>query len=507
MSDNRAFWKAFQSLTHPLSLLAILLLLFNDHWLRYAHPSWLTGKLGDFTWLLFAPFITGLLFAWIVPRRLNNHIKIIGMLSIGFIGVWFATAKTIPFVHHLTTETLYAIVGWEGQLRLDITDLLTLPALIISWYIWKNASDSSVSLKPLGYVALGLGLLGTMASDGSVYYDRGITCICNSNGLLIIQTRGIGDHYNSYESSDGGLNWKNNPQWNHVDLPCSDYSDSLYLPDKLTVFQWTQGQHIFVSKDGGETWKTDYVLDILQQEVRTAYHHYESEFIVDKPGPRSAYFDVASGNVIFAMGWNGVLVRGADANYIWLTVGDYGLDKLFDIPKATQAIFFELWLSFATILLIVITSIYHIRNQFRSCSAILIIILWLGHAVTLFMLLSERYEYVYLNGASLTSVASFFGFVFFGIPLSIGAVWDIARNFRSVALNIALAGIGNGLLFIFPFLLWTQGRIPRYVTAYVFSVMLTALGLYATQIYLRRILPTIEPEKLKNDAIEKDKKG
>ena len=80
--------------------MAILLLLFNDHWLRYAHPSWLTGKLGDFTWLVFAPFIAALLFAWIIPQRWKQHA---GWLSIGFIGVWFATAKTIPFVHELTT--------------------------------------------------------------------------------------------------------------------------------------------------------------------------------------------------------------------------------------------------------------------------------------------------------------------------------------------------------------------------------------------------------------------
>ena len=38
MTHNRAFWRAFHSLTHPLSLLAIGVLLFNDHWLRH-QPS------------------------------------------------------------------------------------------------------------------------------------------------------------------------------------------------------------------------------------------------------------------------------------------------------------------------------------------------------------------------------------------------------------------------------------------------------------------------------------
>ena len=60
-TSNPAFWRALHSLAHPVSLAAVALLLFNDHWLRWHYPSWLTGKLGDFTWLVFAPFIAALL--------------------------------------------------------------------------------------------------------------------------------------------------------------------------------------------------------------------------------------------------------------------------------------------------------------------------------------------------------------------------------------------------------------------------------------------------------------
>jgi hypothetical protein len=68
MNDNKAFWKAIHSLAHPVTLLAVFLLIFNDHYLRHAYPSWLTGKLGDFTWLIFSPFIVAILLAWIIPR-------------------------------------------------------------------------------------------------------------------------------------------------------------------------------------------------------------------------------------------------------------------------------------------------------------------------------------------------------------------------------------------------------------------------------------------------------
>lgn len=51
------FRKTLTSLAHPITLLAILILLVNDHLLRVFQPSWLTGKLGDAAWLFFAPLL------------------------------------------------------------------------------------------------------------------------------------------------------------------------------------------------------------------------------------------------------------------------------------------------------------------------------------------------------------------------------------------------------------------------------------------------------------------
>ena len=510
MSHNRAFWKAFHSLVHPLSLIAILLLLFNDHWLRYAHPSWLTGKLGDFTWLVFAPFIAGLLFAWLIPRRLDRQPQWVGILSIGFIGVWFATAKTIPFVHMLTTETLYAIVGWEGQLRLDPTDLLTLPALLISWMIWRQARDSKVSLKPLAYVAFGLGILGTLASDTSYTYDVGITRLCAGDDA--IYTEAVGWNYTLYYSRNGGLFWQSHiGTLDDADLlNCFNRQLSmteLVVNDELSL-RWTPDVAIEVSTDGGNTWQVENDLPELEQDIRIQYVEYKSRWtdhIVDYyASPTSAVYDEATGNVIFAMSHHGVLVREPDGQYTWVAVGDdYGLQDLNNWQYASYALFLELWLALATMFLVITTSTLYIRRVTRQ--KLPLIISWVGYATILLILIVERNYDVTMEGRGAAAALSLLMLIFFGIPFSIGAVWDIARNFRSVALNITLAAVGNGALFIFPFILWTQGRIPRYVFAYGMSMMLTGLGLYATWIYLKRILPTLEPEKEKRDAIEKAK--
>ena len=52
---------ALTALGHPLSLGAVALLLLNDHVLKQAFPSILTGKLSDFAGLFFFPFLLAVL--------------------------------------------------------------------------------------------------------------------------------------------------------------------------------------------------------------------------------------------------------------------------------------------------------------------------------------------------------------------------------------------------------------------------------------------------------------
>jgi hypothetical protein len=48
---------ARELLLHPIPLAAIALLLANDHWLKAAHPGWLTGKLSDLAGMTFFPLL------------------------------------------------------------------------------------------------------------------------------------------------------------------------------------------------------------------------------------------------------------------------------------------------------------------------------------------------------------------------------------------------------------------------------------------------------------------
>lgn len=83
---NRAFWKAIQILSNPITLGTIALLFINDHLLRKAWPSWWTGKIGDFAWLYFAPFVAAALLAWLIPPKWKKQEQVVGILAFGLTG-------------------------------------------------------------------------------------------------------------------------------------------------------------------------------------------------------------------------------------------------------------------------------------------------------------------------------------------------------------------------------------------------------------------------------------
>ena len=495
-----------------------------------SHPSWLTGKLGDFTWLLFAPFIAGLVLAWVVPRRLKHHTQWVASLSFGFIGIWFATAKTIPMVMTWTKDVLEGLVGWRGTLGTDATDLVTLPALLIGWWIWQRVDDRPLSLRPFAYVALGLGLLGTLASDNSNYYYFGIVETCIYEEQVTIKTQvfsteylgygGDGYSHGYYLTDDGGLTWDS--KWIDEELvECIESVDKIINPLTPNIqYRWIINERIERSNDGGETWETDYEIDYIDEEIRLyeyahgqgSWHHYALSDL-----PLHATFDPNSGNIIFAMGLNGILVRHSNGEYQWVQVSGYGIHEINTLDKLDAVLYFEIWLTLAIILLVVTTAIAYISQKtigrLHKTGIQFGWMCWIGltlflYSLRLSVLHSGSLE-GWTHGAGWADIYFSMGIfslpiaLVVGLPLSLNAVWHLLRYFRRFLFPILLVALGNGLLYLFPYLLWSQGRIPRYTTAVGFVALLMVCGLYASYKYLKPLLPIVEPEKGKR--VEKAK--
>lgn len=520
MTKQQTFWKALHSLSNPISIAAILLLLFNDHWLRYNYPSWLTGKLGDFTWLIFAPFIAAMLFAWLIP---THHSKFVGLLSFGFIGFWFATAKTILFVHYITTETLYALVGWRGTLRMDASDLLTLPALLIGWWIWQQASHEKINLKPVAYVAFGLGILGTMAtSPPEIMTISGVVEICSIEDALAVRTS-VEDYYSSYlyenllyMSKDGGFTWEkiiNQNSIQNIDCQQIDVQNKLITPN--AQFRWFDNQRIEISYDEGQTWKRDYNLIEARQDVRIFYaKKFENDgqrFIVREDLPINAIYDPISKNVLFAMGWNGILLRTPDGSYQWVSVDEYRLQDLslkiesdnlfgslrYSLAPIEQQGYFMLALS----ALVLITLLAILAPDENIMSPLIAIMGWAGWLFLTLLVSPIRLSVpsvVNFNLYLLVILGTVSLGLILGIPVILIALVELLKRYRlaivPLLITILLANTG----YIFPYLLWLQGTIPRYLTATVFSLLLTGTVLYACYVYFKPKLPErYEPEKTK----------
>jgi hypothetical protein len=148
-----------RALLSPTWLLALALLLANDHWLKYADlaPGWLTGKLSDLAGMVVAPVLLAVLL--VVRRRgalLACHVAV---------GLVFTAIKLSPTCAGWWSWSM-GLLGYPWTIVSDPTDLLALPCLLMSWKLLLPHMDPECSpLVPLQRSAVaGLAALGLWSS-------------------------------------------------------------------------------------------------------------------------------------------------------------------------------------------------------------------------------------------------------------------------------------------------------------------------------------------------------
>lgn len=153
---------SLRALAHPGSVLALVVLVLNDHVLKQAWPGWVTGKLSDVAGLVVAPL---LLSAALAALRVRRSLPVaVAMTGAGFVVVK-ASAEGAALVSALWS------VGFPTVMRADATDLLALPALGIAWWVdadvrrrppvgWRRGAASAT-----GMVLLPIGVLATAATS------------------------------------------------------------------------------------------------------------------------------------------------------------------------------------------------------------------------------------------------------------------------------------------------------------------------------------------------------
>jgi hypothetical protein len=478
--NNASFRRALLSLSHPISILGIIVVLLNDHWWRRTAPSWFTGKIGDFAWLIFAPFLLAALLAWLFPWRE----KFVGYVSIIGVGLIFGLAKTVPAFHALTIDVLEFLTGWPNVLKLDPTDLLSLPALLIAWWIWERLTNRSFRLADRGWVLLPLAVFATMADSAMPSY--GINCLEQKNDLILAV-----DTHVTYASRDGGLTWTDSdlePKTRYCGLQVSEVSNPV---DQRERFRFSEGGTVERSPDGGQTWQAEYLL----QDATEAQQVYIGQNQRGNPslasGALDALIDPKTGNLIVGVGYQGVLVRTPAGSWQAIGVGEYRPVDLQRPETIVSLLAGEILAALVVFALAVGTIAW---GKLLRRPRLGLLLGWLafgGGMVVRVMFLSP-------GGYSQTGSQFFaYGTLIAGvIGVIVAATCLMAMFKRNPAAGWATVGMSAlaALLFLVPFLVWSQDGIPSYVAALAFALVLVGVTCLAGYHYLRRY--DIKPDTL-----------
>jgi hypothetical protein len=134
-------------LLHPVVLAAIALFIVNDHVLKPAHHSFVTGKLSDVAGLIFFPVLVAAIIEFAAPG-LRRHAGLLLIIAACMTGLTFIVMLTTPAGAD-GYRWFFGLVQWPFRtaaalvsgvpvpaiapvtFAADPTDLITLPALFV----------------------------------------------------------------------------------------------------------------------------------------------------------------------------------------------------------------------------------------------------------------------------------------------------------------------------------------------------------------------------------------
>jgi hypothetical protein len=152
----------------------------------------------------------------------------------------------------------------------------------------------------------------------------GVTCLeLDDNGNVVSI-----EQYNAYISTDGGVTWQySRDKYDYFpgcgQKPINAIQWTMWSPaEPGVVYQFTKGKSIERSIDNGKSWQQE--IDISGAEARAVYYtQFRGNGFVNRVGPMDALVEPKYGNLIVAMGYEGVLVRSPSGKWVWNPVDDY----------------------------------------------------------------------------------------------------------------------------------------------------------------------------------------
>ena len=315
--DNRFRARCASALMHPATVTAVALLLLNDLVFKSVWPgSWATGKLSDLAWVVFASPLLAFLLSFLVRRSTVGQ-RVAFIASYAALPLLYAAFNTFGPAHDLIIRGLSIASGGTSGSPLDVTDSLVIPfGLGIALWVWRRRIASTESLRMrLAVLTAGVAALASVATSES-QPDFGMRDVGTSrDGAIHAGAWELGH----FRSEDGGLSWRGGSvdsgqiEWGgeSVDTPTGRYV--IQGPDIVRFGSDGRSKLVFSTaymQEEGNVWVQEHATSHLDaRELTTA--------------PRSIVYHEPSGNLIMAMGIQGVLVGTADGEWTRYAVGRY----------------------------------------------------------------------------------------------------------------------------------------------------------------------------------------
>lgn len=457
---NHSLEKSLRLLTSPLSLFAIVLLLVNDHILRVFWPSWFTGKLGDFAWLYFMPFVFATILSLVLPESWKNKDRIVGLAAFGLVIGSFILGNSLLSWHLWFSQILRNIFQLPINITHDPSDLIALSTAGLAGYHWQKEIPLTGLPNKRGLLLLPLCGILTLANGMEATY--GIDC------LEIVDNKIIASVYweENFSSSDGGLSWQ--PIEELEENNCTKSSEIIEAPENQNIlFRITEGAAIEQSDDGGKTWHSIPEIQFASEAEIAFYLQNRIGGDTYSRGPLSWVIDSATHNIIFGMGLEGVLVRTAEGDWVAVPVGRYHVERL-TLSKIPSFLLGEMLLGAQMIILAFVTPGL-VRKGF-SIKKIVLFFLWGVLFAILLLQPAKNIGYgLFLQWLLFISSSIFVILILIDHLIKfhkriLPDVWHY--------LKISLFGyIG----FLTPFLLWAFNIIQNYLVCLVLSISVSAL--------------------------------
>ncbi len=335
------FRLSLRALSHPLSLAAIGLLLLNDHVLKAAAPSWLTGKLSDFAGLFFFPFVfIAILTIPFVGGPLRHRTPAwMPALAFGVTAIWFAAIKILPAANAVMAQVVGWFAGGPVFIAPDATDVMALVSLVPACLLWRRvvqtatdddqrglpAKSQAPALDWKGLAALTLAAVATIATSPATCAElprvKQVTVV---DGQVYIGTKYPYSTKPQYVTTEG---------YRIYTVPIGTYPGLIDALHKTITYPHiacdpTNQQQCYrigppdqveESSDHGATWQISWRVPEARRTYIERYANASSCW-----GPASldagpydlAFVEHADGmEVVVAMGGQGLLVRTGDG--VW----------------------------------------------------------------------------------------------------------------------------------------------------------------------------------------------